>query len=341
VVGGACRGALVGGIVIGAGIAQQLIRRVGVRNVAIGGIALATAVMAVLTQLPVHGSYVGDLLVGLLPMSIGMGLTFVPITLLGTDGVSGDDAGLASGLFNTAQQVGGSLGLAIRSTLAASQTSSLLHGADAHATAAALAARVSGYHVAFAAAAIMLDAAEAVFCERGLDVGVGDIAARAGRATPFRNFASKEDLIAAIVVERMSDAVTRGRELLDAPDAVQALFGFIDDVVGRQQVDRALFEAVADAFLANEDIRAAHAEIVGVLDQLLVRAQATGTVRSDVGALDVLMLVKGVCQAASAFQQVDPQIGQRHLDLVRAALTAPEAARPLRGRTPTLEDVER
>ncbi len=189
----------------------------------------------------------------------------------------------------------------------------------------------------------LLDAAEAVFCERGLDVGVGEIAARAGvgRATLFRNFPSKEDLIAAIVVERISDAVTRGRELLDAPDAVQALFEFIDEVVGRQQVDRALFEAVADAFLANDDIRAAHAEIVGVLDQLLVRAQATGTVRSDVGALDVLMLVKGVCQAASAFQQVDPQIGQRHLDLVRAALTAPEPARPLRGRTPTLEDVER
>jgi predicted MFS family arabinose efflux permease len=92
-----------GGIVIGAGIAQQLIRRVGVRNVAIGGIAIATAGMALLTQLPVHGSYVGNLLIGLLPMSIGMGLTFVPITLLGTGGVSRDDAGLASGLFNTAQ----------------------------------------------------------------------------------------------------------------------------------------------------------------------------------------------------------------------------------------------
>jgi hypothetical protein len=84
-------------------------------------------------------------------MSIGMGLTFVPITLLGTGGVSDNDAGLASGLFNTAQQVGGSLGLAILSTLAASQTSRLLHG---HATMAA--AQVSGYHVAFAAAAGML-----------------------------------------------------------------------------------------------------------------------------------------------------------------------------------------
>jgi EmrB/QacA subfamily drug resistance transporter len=141
------------GIVLGAGVAQQLIRRVGMRNVAVGGITLAAAGMAVLTQVPVHGSYAADLLPGLLPMSIGMGLTFVPITLLGTGGVSEDDAGLASGLFNTAQQVGGSLGLAILATVAASQTSSLLHGGVG-----AVAARVSGYHVAFAAAAIMLAA---------------------------------------------------------------------------------------------------------------------------------------------------------------------------------------
>jgi EmrB/QacA subfamily drug resistance transporter len=141
------------GIMIGAGLAQQLIRRIGVRNVAVAGTALATAGMLVLTQLPVHGSYAGNLLVGLLPMSLGMGLTFVPITLLGTSGVRSEDAGLASGLFNTAQQVGGSLGLAILSTLAASQASSVLHGTGA---AAAVTAKVSGYHVAFLAAAVML-----------------------------------------------------------------------------------------------------------------------------------------------------------------------------------------
>jgi EmrB/QacA subfamily drug resistance transporter len=144
------------GIVIGAAVAQLLVRRVGMRNVATGGIALATVGLVVLTQLPVHGSYVGDLLSGLLPLSIGMGLTFVPITLLGTGGVSDDDAGLASGLFNTAQQVGGSFGLAILATLATSQTSSLVHAAAGHQSAAQVAARVSGYHVAFAAAAIAL-----------------------------------------------------------------------------------------------------------------------------------------------------------------------------------------
>jgi EmrB/QacA subfamily drug resistance transporter len=141
------------GIAVGAGFSQQLIRRFGVRNISIVGLTLAAAGLLYLTQLPVDGSYVSDLLVGLVPMSIGMGLVFVPITLLATSGVSADDSGLASGLFNTAQQVGGSLGLAILSTLAASQTSKLLQDGTASA-----AAHVSGYHVAFLAAAIMLAA---------------------------------------------------------------------------------------------------------------------------------------------------------------------------------------
>ncbi|HEY2770499.1 MAG TPA: MFS transporter [Solirubrobacteraceae bacterium] len=150
------------GIVIGAGLAQQLIKRLGVRNVSAIGITLAAAGLAWLTRLPVHGHYLPDLLAGLFPMSIGMGLTFVPITLLGTGGVAADDAGLASGLFNTAQQVGGSLGLAILSTIAATQTSNLIHGGHA-----ILAARVSGYQAAFAAAALML-AAGAVIMVVGL-----------------------------------------------------------------------------------------------------------------------------------------------------------------------------
>ncbi len=110
------------GIMVGAGVAQTLIKRIGVRNVSIAGLVLATLGMLVLTQLPVHGSYVGDLLPGLLPLSLGMGLVFVPVTLMATGGISDEDSGLASGLFNTAQQVGGSLGLAILSTLAASRT---------------------------------------------------------------------------------------------------------------------------------------------------------------------------------------------------------------------------
>ncbi|HEY5317689.1 MAG TPA: MFS transporter [Solirubrobacteraceae bacterium] len=142
------------GIGIGAAIAQQLIRRIGVRALAVTGISIATVGMLVLTGLPVHGSYTGNLLVGLMPMSIGMGLTFVPITLMGMGNVHNDDAGLASGLFNTSQQVGGALGLAVLSTLAASHTAALLHGGTGQA--ARFAALVSGYHVAFWGGAIVL-----------------------------------------------------------------------------------------------------------------------------------------------------------------------------------------
>ncbi len=147
------------GIVVGAGLAQQLIRRLGARNVGVIGIVLAAAGMVVLAQVPVHGTYAADLLPGLLPLSIGMGLVFVPITLMATGGVQQNDAGLASGLFNTSQQVGGSLGLAILSTLAASKTTSVLNGLHgAASTGAVTAAKVSGYHVAFIAAAVMLAA---------------------------------------------------------------------------------------------------------------------------------------------------------------------------------------
>jgi AcrR family transcriptional regulator len=189
----------------------------------------------------------------------------------------------------------------------------------------------------------LIDAAQTLFRERGLEVGVAEIACLAGvgRGTLFRNFPTKQDLIAAIVIERMKEANVYARTLLDAPDPGDALFGFLEEIVGRQQLDRSLFESVADAFLANEEIRAAHAEIVGGLEELLTRAKNAGAVRSDVGAMDVLILVKGVCEAASALSTSEPGIVGRQLDLVRAAISAQNAVRPLRGRAPTLADVER
>jgi EmrB/QacA subfamily drug resistance transporter len=148
------------GIIVGAGIAQPLIGRFGAQVVAVGGLVLATIGMALMTSVPVHGHYASDLLPALIPLSIGMGLVFVPITLLATGGVRNEDAGLASGLFNTSQQVGGALGLAILSTLAVNHTSSIVQGlGSAPSHEAVLAATVAGYHVAFIAAAVMLGSA--------------------------------------------------------------------------------------------------------------------------------------------------------------------------------------
>jgi EmrB/QacA subfamily drug resistance transporter len=146
------------GIAAGAGIAQQLVRRFGPRAVGVGGLTLGTIGMLLLLRTSVHGSYLGQLLPGLLPMSLGMGLTFVPITLMATANVDGDDAGMASGLYNTAQQVGGALGLAVLSTLAASRTSSVLAHAGSSAASRAVqsGALVQGFHVAFAVGAGLL-----------------------------------------------------------------------------------------------------------------------------------------------------------------------------------------
>jgi hypothetical protein len=103
----------------------------------------------------VGGTYL-DLLEGLMPISIGLGLTFAPATLLGTSGVEGQDAGLASGLLNTAQQVGGAIGLAVLSTLAANRTSSVLGALhQVPSRAAFLNAEVDGFHVAFTGGAIL------------------------------------------------------------------------------------------------------------------------------------------------------------------------------------------
>jgi len=140
------------GIVIGAGLAQQAIQRLGVRLVPIVGIAMAAFGLVLLSRIPVHGSYLTDLLPGLVVMSIGMGLTFVPVTLIATTNIGAADSGLASGLFNTSQQVGGALGLAILSSVAASKTSST-HGVS-HPT-----ALVDGFQLAFLVGAGLMAAA--------------------------------------------------------------------------------------------------------------------------------------------------------------------------------------
>jgi EmrB/QacA subfamily drug resistance transporter len=142
------------GIMISAGVASQFAPRVGVRLVASLGLVLSAAGLLLLTQLPVHGSYVADVLPSIVLSSLGMGAVFMPLTLIATTGLENEDQGLASGLFNTSQQVGGALGLAVLSTLAASRTAST-GGSAAHGL-------VVGFHWAFGAGAVVMLASLAV-----------------------------------------------------------------------------------------------------------------------------------------------------------------------------------
>ena len=131
---------------IGAGASQQLIKRIGIRRVAYIGMTLGALGLLWFTRLTPHSTYLVHVFPTIAIVSIGMGMTFVPLTLLATQSVQTEDAGLASGLFNTSQQVGGALGLAILSTLAASRTGSSHDPGKV----------VSGYHVAFLTGAALL-----------------------------------------------------------------------------------------------------------------------------------------------------------------------------------------
>jgi EmrB/QacA subfamily drug resistance transporter len=139
------------GIMISASLASQFAPRIGVRPVAALGFLLAAAGLLLLTQLPVDGSYVVNVLPALLLTALGMGGVFMPLTLIATTGLANDDQGLASGLFNTSQQVGGALGLAVLSTLATSKT----HAAGG----APVSALVVGFHWAFGVGAVVTLAA--------------------------------------------------------------------------------------------------------------------------------------------------------------------------------------
>ncbi len=103
-------------------LAAQLVTRVGVKPVLLVGMTFLSAGLLFFTQVSVGGSYVGDLLPGFLLISVGLGFSFVPISIAALAGVRASEAGLASGLFNTSQQIGGALGIAALSAIATTTT---------------------------------------------------------------------------------------------------------------------------------------------------------------------------------------------------------------------------
>jgi MFS family permease len=142
------------GVGIAAGVASQLLARIGTRPVMVAGALLAAGGVFWLSRVPVGGSYVADLLPGLLIASLGLGAMFVAVTTAANEGVPADQAGLAAALLNASQQIGGALGLAVFSALATGRTNHLL---ASHAPAPE--ALTSGFQRALLACSISLAAA--------------------------------------------------------------------------------------------------------------------------------------------------------------------------------------
>jgi EmrB/QacA subfamily drug resistance transporter len=142
------------GIIGGSALSQRLIARFGPVAVLAGGLALGAAGLLWMTTLTPGASYAAGFFPGVALLALGIGNAFVPLTLVATGGIDADDQGLASGLFNTSQQIGGALGLAVLSTVANQVTSN-----DGGARADAL---VHGYTTAFGVGAALLVAAALV-----------------------------------------------------------------------------------------------------------------------------------------------------------------------------------
>jgi EmrB/QacA subfamily drug resistance transporter len=117
--------ATAGTAVLAAGAAQALTTKLGPKPVIIVGLALLTAAMVWYTQVPVHGKFASDLLPGYLLVGVGIAFAFVPVSIAALAGVAEREAGLASGLINTSQQIGGAIGTAVASTVFASHLKSL------------------------------------------------------------------------------------------------------------------------------------------------------------------------------------------------------------------------
>jgi EmrB/QacA subfamily drug resistance transporter len=144
-------------VAVSSGVSSQLLTRVGTRPVIVAGALIAAAGIYELSRIPVHGSYVSDLLPGLLIVSVGLGAVFVGVTTAANAGVPADRAGLAAALLNSSQQLGGALGLAIFSAIATSRINDLL---VAHT--ALPAALTSGYQRALLASSVFMLAAAIV-----------------------------------------------------------------------------------------------------------------------------------------------------------------------------------
>jgi len=142
------------GFAVAGGMASQLVTRVGTRPVVVAGCLIAGAGIYYVSRVPLHGSYVRDLLPGFLVMSLGAGSVFVSVAAAANAGVPSDKAGLAAGLLNSSQQIGSALGLAILSAVAITRTNDLMAAQVPHFVAAD-----AGYHRALLVGGILMAAA--------------------------------------------------------------------------------------------------------------------------------------------------------------------------------------
>ena len=149
--------------------------------------------------------------------------------------------------------------------------------------------------------ALILEAADAVFGEQGVDAPVDEVARRAGVGvgTLYRHFPTKEKLFEAVIVTHLERLVERARQLVSRPDPGAALFEFLSLMAAEAAAKRDLVDALSGAGIDVKDVASAKKlELEESAGALLRRAQENGEVRADVSLADLIGLVMGTCMAA-------------------------------------------
>ncbi|MEU4692268.1 helix-turn-helix domain-containing protein [Actinoplanes sp. NPDC023714] len=176
--------------------------------------------------------------------------------------------------------------------------------------------------------ALLLTAAEEAFAEHGMDASVADIAARAGigKGTVFRHFPTKDDLLAAVMLDRMDALTAAGRGLLESADPGAALLEFLTLAADRQQ--RNDMTVLQQANAVNARLTEARTAMFTLIDRLVTRARDAGAIRPDITGADVVLLMCAPGHVAGFAPNPVPDLWRRYLSIIFDGLR-PAGATPL------------
>jgi AcrR family transcriptional regulator len=189
----------------------------------------------------------------------------------------------------------------------------------------------------------ILDAAAAVFAERGLDASTAEIARRAGvgEATLFRRFPTKDDLVVAILAEQMDSVIAIAEDCLSEPDPWRAIERFFLAIVEQQVSDRGALDAVKEECMPRPARAGRRRHVMELVSRLLRRAQEAGVVRDDLTAPDLgLLTAGGSAVAGVAFPGLRDDLWKRYAGVILDGMR-PEGATKLRPGPPPRRLFER
>jgi AcrR family transcriptional regulator len=189
---------------------------------------------------------------------------------------------------------------------------------------------------------LVLEAAAQAFAEEGFDVGMAEIARRAGvgNATVFRRFPSKDALVLAIFEDRIAESIAATEQAAQIDDPWDALVYCLEKSAELQARDRGFFQATEQVLLKHPELLAHHRRILDAVDPLVDRAQEAGVLRNDVTTLDVLGLTKAAVACIPPSSTLRADGWRRSLALILDGMR-PEAATPLPVPPMTYDEIAR